>query len=890
MTDPLAVVRRLDEQVRTDPAQAACAITQFIETADALAYVPVIFENATTTMLITAAIKILEKHVARNWRALSPENQHELRGFVENMLGRQGVDASLTVLLRKVLTMMVLRSGPDCVNEYMESIFVNGDYERVAEFLAEVRELKAEDVPAEEIGAMKGSIVRHIMDIFVALMNNVENPAVDKALTEFAPYLTWETLSKCNWNVIIDNENPVLFGPLCTILSVDGLPSDFVLRIMQKLMSFEITDPNLYARIVPVLQKYVDLLQDGQNIQMLIRAQGRLMQMSFMDNLDYWEAFVLSTFAKFKEAMGVSAVLAVHKETLDKLCNHVIRNMTNPVDFFVPGEYYEGTDELNKVQYEQMKTMLLSFITMMPSAVMDMITKVFNELRSRFDEGTFLGVVWSLGCISGATNSKLEAMVVIDSLKFILDAFRGPNVNKPVVSSAFLYLAAKYAKAQKLTAQFLDVAINLGIQALTSEKIQRMGVTCLLSIGKYAAKAIQRLPVALLDVLLNANLPPDIFCKLSEAAARIFHEKGKISDVVEAVRRRWSYTASEEISFEVAHHQRLVMNGFVGIARADPGAIERRFREWKDDIHALTCSFGQALIKIDQDVGYQCTSRDDVQIILGFLKAEVILFTKLLYKECRYIFEMYQTLPNYLRFPEVLKLGEAMFRSELDPPTVAGLREMLVDTTEQMIAENSEDYMEFYEEMPRILSCLIDNYWEAVKPDDLEFLISSLPQVNHTVVLETLKALDKFVARGDLKLVGEQRNAFFGPFLAQLLVQLLSACCESTHQFCYPEVAALLRKLFDFVGTGKLNCRLYPDQENVPGLVTTLSQMLFERFPLVSIPELQELMTLMFNSKDQENFDSLLAQFIARAKQRTASQTLSHLKLRRLKEYVAEFS
>ena len=888
MTD--VTVQRLDNLAGYDPEAAAREITGFMERDDALQYVPSIFQNASSPMLITAAIKIIEKHVQRNWRGISEEHRSELRGFVETMCRKEGISDVLRILLTKVLIMMVLRSGPEQVNLYMEHIFVQGDYASVAEFLAQMRELTTEDVALDEINVMKQNVLARIMDIFVSLMTNLENPAVDKALTEFAPYLKWEILEKCNWDVLLQNENPVLFGPLCTLVCVEGVPPEFVVRVMQKLVSFDVRDPNVYARIVPALQKHLDLLQESQNIRILMDAQRKLMDMAFTDNLDYWEAFVLSTFAKFKETAGASTLVSIHKETLEGICNYVIRNMTSPSDFFVPGEYFEGNDECNRLQYDQMKTMLLAFITMMPVSVMDMINSVFEELRGKFDEDLFLCVVWSLGCISGATSSKLELIAVIDSLKFLLEVFRAPGVNKPVVASAFLYLAGKYAKAQKLTPQFIEVAINLGVQSLTSEKIQKMGVNCLLAIGKYAGKSIERLPTGLLDVIMHGNFAPEIFEKLTEATARIFNEKGKIAEVVDVVRRRWTDAVGEDVSFETARVQRLIMNGFVGLAKANPGAIENRFREWKEDLSRITRVFGESLIRLGEEHGDSALGREDVQIMMGFLRAELTVFTILVFKDCSDVFELYRALPEYLRLPETLKFTEILLRSEVDAPMVRGLRETVVDVTKDMVSCSPDDFIEFYELVPRVLGAIVDNYWEAAMPEDLEFLIGSLSQRNHAVVLETIKALDKFIAKGDLKLVGEPRGAFFGGFLCPLLEELLLMCCQPTHYFCYPEASALVRKLFDFVGTGKLNCQLFPEQENVPGLAARLSHALSERFPLVSVSELNDIMNLLLTNRDQESFDALFAQFISRAKQTTAAQTLAHLKVQRLKEYVAEFS
>jgi hypothetical protein len=82
-------------------------------------------------------------------------------------------------------------------------------------------------------------------------------------------------------------------------------------------------------------------------------------------------------------------------------------------------------------------------------------------------------------------------------------------------------------------------------------------------------------------------------------------------------------------------------------------------------------------------------------------------------------------------------------------------------------------------------------------------------QTNQIVVFETTKAINTCVEKADMKLMGGYRVEFFREFLCQIVFELLKCVCEQSHQFCCPELVALLRKLFDFIGSGKVRYKLF---------------------------------------------------------------------------------
>jgi hypothetical protein len=101
-------------------------------------------------------------------------------------------------------------------------------------------------------------------------------------------------------------------------------------------------------------------------------------------------------------------------------------------------------------------------------------------------------------------------------------------------------------------------------------------------------------------------------------------------------------------------------------------------------------------------------------------------------------------------------------------------------------------------------------------------------------------------------------------------------------------LVALLRKLFDFIGSGKVRCELFDGLENIPGAAARVTKMVVVEFPLVTPAEMTTLIKLLLAPRKMEEFEGLLAQFITRAKQTTPGETLRHLRLQRLKEALAE--
>jgi hypothetical protein len=308
----------------------------------------------------------------------------------------------------------------------------------------------------------------------------------------------------------------------------------------------------------------------------------------------------------------------------------------------------------------------------------------------------------------------------------------------------------------------------------------------------------------------------------------------------------------------------------------------------RESFMGLTEYFGRSLIGLYESDGQYALRREEVQIMLGFVRAEIVLFTDLAFKDCADLFLLYNALPGEMRAPEAIRLAEIFLRTDIDAGFVTGMRESLIEPTMTMIADNPDETIDFARDIPRVLYALAQNHFQFLVDGDIDFLLDLLHSENHVAVFETIKALDCCIEKADMKLIEEPRDEFFRAVLVKVTSQLLVVLCDASHRFCAGELTALIRKICDFVGSGKLRVQLFPDAENIEGLSACLAERIVLEFPLVTIPEMVDLMALLLAPRDLDSFEDLIAQFIARARQTTPGETLRHLRQQRFKESLAD--
>jgi hypothetical protein len=388
--------------------------------------------------------------------------------------------------------------------------------------------------------------------------------------------------------------------------------------------------------------------------------------------------------------------------------------------------------------------------------------------------------------------------------------------------------------------------------------------------------------------LYNTELPPDVFCTVSEAAARVFDAHAKLSMVTDALVARWGAAQGDDTTIDLVREQRLVVNGLVGLARVRAAAAEKLCVSLRQELTVSTGRFGAAIQGIWAELGDMAVRREDLKEMVGFIYAEAMLFTEIAFKDCGDVLGLYAAMPPELKPAEALRLTEVLLKTEIAPEIVQGIHDTVLAPTEAMVADGLDQYSEHAECLARALHALARNYFPAMTPDDVAFLMASLAQSNQTVVLETIKAIDACIEKADLKLMGGERESFFREVLFKLIVALLCSICDASHQFCYPEIVALLRKLFDLIGSGKVRCRLFEGVDNNEPAAEFLSHAIVESFPLVAPGEMTDLFGLLLMPRTEESFEELIAQFMARAKQTTPGETLRHLRKQKIKEIIAD--
>lgn len=892
MQNPSVIyIQEVEHLVNTNLGVGMQKIQEMISKPDSLNLVPLIFEMCKNPYMIFGAVKIFENHIKDNWPALSSSDKIDFRNFVEKSISTCPDIQGLRQQLNSVLVKIAIRSYPTEWPDFLNTAVNEGQFEQFQYFLEEINTSPIDILPAQKKAEIVNELVSNAPFFLQSLINGYQNS--DLALDHYVHYIKWDMVKQVNFNDLF-NPDPEAFGPLCSVLQIEDEPEEFIQAAFNILSNLEITDAGLYKRIIPVLKKHLPILEKEPNIQNLTNVHLKLFNIDFLEILYYWEPFVLTIYEEFQKSGGITNRFNLHYQILTKIREYVIYHMIQPPEFIIPDDIPATDDQEQRENYDAMRSILTSFIGMTPAEVNEAFLTGIQYLRGNYNQDNFLSIIWTLGCISGATKSQLESRFVVESMKFILDVFNMPNVEKPIIATSFLFLASAYARAQKLTSRFVDVSITLAIQALDSYKTQKTAANTLLSIARNSLPLINKIPAGLIEIISSPNpgaaITPDTFCKVSEACGRIYQAKNSLDPVLKAIVSRFhNVSSANEINFNVVREQIIVVNGFIGLSRINSDAIEKIVVKNRQILIQITETFGRNVLQIYEENGPDSVNREDLRLMMAYIQSETDLFTELCFKDCGDIFALYGTLPNDLRFSEALSLTEALFKSQLDPNIVTGLHETVIKATEEMIVNEPGEYIDHEELLPKVLFAMAQSYFEIVDPNDLQLLISNLLNNSHVTVLGSIKALDIIVEKADLKLVEDTRDGFFRGFIGIVMYRLLFIITDSGHFYCYSQVLRFLRKLFDFIGTGKIRCQLFPDAENIPGMTMYLSSMTIQDFPLVTIQEMTALIQLMFQPIQMDKFEELIAQYIARTKQTTPGETLNSLRLQQFKNSTSDF-
>lgn len=891
--DPLvSEVQHLDALANENPNLVMEQIYKIIESPNSLSYVPVIHKIATNQYIIMLGLQILDTHIKSNWASFTPDEKYEYREFLSSLIGKEyGQD--ILNFAKKILAMIAIRTYPHEWDSYLDDIMITWvDFQQVFEFLIQLETNNASILENERAEVIKQNINERKLPFLNSLLSSLNDISAINCFKKFISYVSWEELKQCDLNSLLQINSQDYFSGLCVVFSIEGLPDDFVQALFKTLASIEVENLNVFSEITDVLQKHIEKLETIEILPIINYVHEKLLNLNLVEILDYWESFVLSIYDQFKKLGGVSDRFTKHFGTLSIIRDRVIKYMIQPPDFTIPNTCYDSlsSDQNQQNLFYQFRSILICFIGMTPVEVEKCVSNLFNEIREKYNEERFVSIIWTLGCISGSTKSILETIFVIDSMKFILECFKLPSIDKSIIACSFLYLAAIYSKSQKLTPQFLEVSINLAIQALTSEKTQKIASNTLLAITKYSGSMIKRIPQGILEIVTNVVLPPEIYCDLCESVGRIFQENKKFQVLLDSYVARWNRTCEQEQSFDVAREQCILMYGFYGLSKVNPLSIEAIVNNLREQFTNITHLYGETIVSLYNESGENVLSRDDAKIAYTFLKAEILLFKQLVYKDCGDILSLYSIFPPDIRIPESLLLTKALFKSEIPLNIAQGLHETVIIPTEIMISEDPNKYWGMCEYLPQAMIPMINSYFDVVVPDDLTFLIQIIQQTNRTCTLNAIKAIDLFVEKADFKFLEDNRNNFFRSFIGEILFNLLYVLTDPSHSFCVTELLILIRKLFIFISSGQIRCKLFPDCENVEGIIKYLSQRIIQMFPTISISEILTLLQLIFSTiEDEKKFELYMATFISRARQTTEVESLQYLKIQKLKQNTIDF-
>ena len=888
---PEQCILHIEALLNSNQQQGISEAAKLISSPDPLPFVPVIFNLSKNHYLLFTGLKILENHITNNWATLSENMRSELQQFLITNLHQFSNNLPVRSQLNNLYAKMAIRSYPDQMSDFLDTIIDLNDFEKFAYFLDELDSAPISVLSNQRKAVITQHLTKRSAEILQLLVSNYS--IAKEALIKFTPFVKSEALTKINANCIVFSHDPDAFVPICAILLIDDLPVDFIQAAFNNAASLDVQSKDDFVHIVPVLQKYLTLLEQETTLQSLQLIHLKLLDIDFMDLIYYWEPFVVTIYSQFQKSAGQNDRFNIHYNILVQIRNFVIYHMIQPPDFIIPEIIPPTNDQSQRDNFNDMKSILLSFVGMTPKEVLEAFQTGMQYIKNEYSEENFLAIIWSLGCISGATNSQLESIFVVDSMKFVLDIFKLPNISKPVVASSFLYLAGQYAKAQKLTPMFIDVSINLAIQALDSNKTQRTAVNTLLILSKHADSMISKIPSGLIEIVGGSSINPEIFCIISEATGRLYLKKeGKIDQILKILIMRWENCYNvPEINFDVVREQQIVISGFVGLSKISPIALEKIVVKYRQPLREITSVFGQNILNIFSENGYESLHRDDVQLMIGFLQYEISLFTELSFKDCSDILVLICGYPNEIKalFPEILLLTESLLKCELENEFAANIHSTVIVSIEELISTDITEYIEFSELLPKTIDALAKGFFEAITPQDINFLLSILNESDHIAVLNSIKALDTCVEKADLKFINDSRENFFRSFLGLIIYRLLYLLFDGSKSFCYSQTMRFLRKLYDFIGTGKVRCQLFPDVDNINGMAIYLAQMTVQDFPLVTSPEIITITELLFKATTNDSFEELLAQYVSRVRQTTPGETLNYLRLQKFKDTITDF-
>ena len=879
--------------------QALDFISNLMDDPNSIEIAENLFDFANQPYVINVAITILKKNVSHNWPAMPKDYRDSIKTFLTDRLA--AYDESINNQLSMILAIAATKDFPNDWPTFFEDMYQHDPpaFEVLSNFFSLISNSDSTRINPQQSKLILDKIQANKSTIINKCLDAIPLQSAAQCLKEMTPYYKWDDLDQSKFSQIVVAENPECFSTMCAIGCIDGFPQNLVGELFLKLAElanilYENSDETVFNTILPFILKYAEILEDPAFIGIFNDILLKVAGFDLMTHLDFWETFSLSIFNTYKTTGSTDRFIS-HQEVLEQLTDYVIRHMPQPPGFILPGEGDTSLDEGAKMEYHQMRNIFVSTLTIEPMRVLPKIQAVFSELEAQWHPQVYCSLVWSLSCIAGATGSIVEGQFVVDSLNFILKSFKSMAEDKEsqsLIAAGFLFLVSSYAKAQKLTTQFIQISIKLAISGLLSDNLRRMASLAILSIGTNCASLVQTAP-QVDDLILHAvEVPPEQFTDCCEGLGRIYHNKGKLDLLVALSLQRWKEAKKLEESSDVIESTHFVMCSLLGYAKVDPAYITTILEGLQNDIQLIMNEFEDDLLKLSDLSGYP-----EQRTMYNFLRTVAVLYKVCGVKTCKNLFDFYHNADPGIRPIEILQLADAILKTELTDEEALEIHNLIIEPTKEMIRDDENIDPSFPALIPNVINIFLSAHFSAslqgepcIVEQDLTFLLELIKNTNHTAILSSINAIDRTLNKADLTLTGDDRIGFFRLFFVDIVQTILFVSTEPSHRFCLDRLIQFVHKLFLYISADRIHVSLFdPPVENEEGFIGALVESLETKLPSITKQNLEIMMRALLQSENLEETQSIMVDnFISAARQTVPGEIMRDLQMKKMKSYIEQ--
>ena len=884
MSDPVSFVRLLDNAARASGNGTAQSddynqIQFFPEREDALSLVPVIFQHAQTPLVLIAGARALDYAVTNRWDAMSADQKVAFRASVLGLFATMTPGHCCFMIVQKVLVLIAIREFPENWSDFLDFVFSGGPkFVILADFLHDVK--NEQGMTAEHAVRLREAIVRALPVILGGIIPRFGEDGSMNSLLELLPYRSGEMLARILSAPIFTPSNSDAFRCLCEIALLPNASKEIVMRVLAMIVRL-MTDDDMGddVQISAVVMQNLDVLETQGMVEILFRFHQRLLVAELQDTAEYWEYFLLSLYSSAKN--GNVERVRLHSAIIPALLSNLMGAFAKPPEFVLKqggGNNFESVG----VPYEQERTMLLCMVSVYPELVVQGISAAFEELSRNFDAKRFAMVCSCAGAIASAAN--VDNTFAMRCMQFVYTVYQSLRLDASVVA-CFLYLATIYMKCHKITNEMAAAAATLARDGFDTEAIHHMCIQYLLTASRELPESVAEIlaPTSMLS-LPATKMSADGFVDIAEAAGRCCLPRNEGESVVGVIAGRWESLRASASSFDSTRELQAVMCELIGISRVDPVCVAQIMRELLPQLEETTKNFHGIMLELAQSIGPKARSRDDVRLMLGFIRHEMQLFREMKYDACDWLITSHGLLPLEMRTPEILLLCERIIGECLTPPLMQLIREAVIRPTEIFVSERENVTMipENATYLARMLFRLAQCHPECLIDEDITTLVCLEKLANPHIHGMCIRAL--------LMTCHQESHfseALKGPFITNLLPHIISATVtltsEQSHRSSFTDLLDLAHFTITMILSPAIaSIRLFPDVDNVTGMVRILMEdMVYS--PLLVIDDVRQAFVALFSGTEREQFENNIVALASMAKQTTITETIQHLTNQKIK-------